>query len=209
MGRHIFLEFKECRAMATKIVQASLDVYHVIDFEDLILHEFEEEARSVASCNLGADSSHDNFSDCMSLLNTSHNYRRLLKEHFSDAHHNGSPTRWLKFSNNLALQGKTRSALFIRRTTFRESEPGKNTRYMDCELHQSVREGKNTSIVVTSFSLTAHGSQGWYIDIDFNEAQNNSTFYAFVFPALEALDLKTPTLHTWSGGWKSSQPSVN
>ncbi|MBX9879940.1 MAG: hypothetical protein K2Y22_15895 [Candidatus Obscuribacterales bacterium] len=199
-----WLDFKECVEVSRKIVHASLDCHMIFSFEALIKSEFEKIIKDLSSNNQGADTARDNYSDCMWLLRDALHFCTMIKEYWSDSHHYSQPMRWLKFTNELALQGKTQSALVVTNNSYDKSGE-KTIRRIDCELHQDKRDSE-IRCHTTSFSLSAYHLQDrtWSIRHEDVTSPDNNVFYAFVFPGLEAMGFATPTLDTWNGSWSTS-----
>jgi len=204
--------------MARNIVEAGTEVSKFPYAKTFVISAFEKIVSSARSTNEGADTESDNFNDGFYLLRNAVQVVEAWKNFWSDFHHNGRPVRWLKITNDLALQGKTES-LLVRKDysdLFRVAHDSPHEEIWelhqrdhsrlksterDDRIYERIREAylpevkaESDAWQMTPFSLQVRS--GRQIEtLRRGEKRLDNAFYAFVFPGLEVLGFKTPVLY--------------
>ncbi|MGC8493452.1 MAG: hypothetical protein ACP5SH_17135 [Syntrophobacteraceae bacterium] len=204
-----WLDFKETADMSRKLVEACMDVRRCPYLEDFVLAAFEKEIQWKASVNEAADTQMDNFSDGFRILRKAVDVAENWMHFWSDAHHNGRPSRWLKVTEELVLNGKSESFLLLNKQGNRLGKGADSPWEETWELHQfdharlravgvdgliKNRPPASEFWQVTPFALRV--CSGRRIEgLEHGEERLDDFFYAFVFPGLEILGYQTPALN--------------
>jgi hypothetical protein len=215
------LDFKEAAGMARKLVEACIAVKRYPYVKDIVFAAFEATIKSARRANEVADTETDNFHDGFRILQEAVRVAGVWMEFWSDVHHNGRPSRWLKVTDHLALQGKAESLLVLKENSdlFRKIHKDPDAAHEEIwELHQRDRAQDMTKSVddviyqgvkehflpgdqperrqwqVTSFSLQVRSGR-IVENLGRGPQRLDSAFYAFVFPGLEVLGYETPVLY--------------
>jgi hypothetical protein len=189
------LNFEDAVEMARTIVAACIEVRGHYYFRDYVLAAFEETIRSVQGLNESADTETDYFNDGLSILRHAVLIAETWQEFWSDVHHNGQPSRWLKITEELILHGKTESLLLLKQHgdwLRSDSESAVEERW---ELHQLCHKDNETQMEVTPFILTVRPGR-WVDALKFEDGCTDKSFCAFVYPGLEVLGYRTPVLYS-------------
>ncbi|MGC8493451.1 MAG: hypothetical protein ACP5SH_17130, partial [Syntrophobacteraceae bacterium] len=203
------LHFKEAAKMARKIVHACTEVSKYHYAQDFVIAAFEETIKSAERTNQSADTQTDYFDDGFSLLREAVRVAGAWQDFWSDVHHNGQPTRWLKISRRLVLQGKTESILVLKEHSgWSGRDPDaiveekwelhrRDRRHLekqvDDPVYERIREeylpdvqAEKSQWLITPFSIKMRSGM-WLEFLGRNENRLDNAFYAFVFPGLEIL----------------------
>lgn len=203
-----WLDFKEAAQISRKLVEACTDVKMRSYVKDFVLAAFEKEIKSASSLNMAADTDMHNFSDGFGIVRKAVEVSENWLHFWSQAHHNGQPSRWLKITRELALNGKSESFLLLKQYGDWLRKGPDSTVEEIWELHRfdharlraagvegllKERPPASEFWQVTSFSLRVR-SGARIAEPERGEKRLDDSFYTFVFPGLEVLGYRTPAL---------------
>lgn len=181
------LDFQESAAMARKIVTACADTKPFHYIRPFVLASLEQKIARQKGLTECADTQSDYFGDCFGVLREATQIVEAWETLWSDAHHNGRPTRWLKFGSTLAMQGKTES-LIVQITRGSSSRSSWKENW---ELHRRDREAPEYAWKKTAFSIVVHEGN-WIDKVEPAPHRPEKGLGEHVLPGLEILGYKTP-----------------